>query len=55
MQSFLIQIFHDFSYVLGLLARGDEEGIIRLHDYQIIHSDSGHEFARCVNVISPLR
>ena len=52
MQSFLIQIFHHFSYILGLLARGDEESVIRLYDYQIIHPDGGDEFTRCVNVIS---
>src|SRR5579872_1041026 len=50
-QPFFVQIFHDFSHVLGMGTGGDEQCISSFDYDQIVHANGGHKFARRMNVV----
>ena len=44
--------FHDFSDVLGAVARADEQGVGRIDDDQVVHTDQGGDFSRARDEIT---
>src|ERR1700730_7101736 len=51
-QLLLVQILHHFPNVLGLVSRGNQQSVFRLHYYQIVYPKGRHKFSWRVNVVS---
>ena len=53
MQLLLVQILHNFAYVLRVLARCDQQSIRSFDHHQIADPDHRDKLARRMNIISP--
>ena len=50
-QFFLVQIFHDFTNILRLIAGSDQQRVFGLNHDQVIYAKRRHKFARRMNVV----
>src|SRR5215831_12477788 len=48
----LVQIFHDFAYILRMLTCGNEQCVLGFHNHQIADSNRGHEFIGSMHVVA---
>src|SRR6266700_2561486 len=49
---FLVQVFHNAAYILGALARSDQDRIGSFDNNKIIHANYGYKFFRSMHVIT---
>src|SRR5215475_1008982 len=50
-QILLVQILHDFAYILRILPGGDQQSVFGLDHHNVVDPDYGDKFSRSVHVI----
>jgi hypothetical protein len=48
----LLEVLHDFAYVLRAVAGADQDGVVGFDYYQVIDADGGYEFFRAPEVVA---